>query len=113
MATPNRPDPVRETFIDILKQLNQAETRHEGNAVEQALELAELESRVKNQRTPRPPGTNVAAALGLLVRNGLVKAVGASEYSWQRQRLSRPRYQITGEGKKFLVDALDSANRVR
>jgi DNA-binding PadR family transcriptional regulator len=113
MATPSRPDPVRETFIDILKQLNQAETRHEGNAVEQALELAELEARIKNQRSVRPSGANVASALGLLVRNGLVKAVGASEYSWQRQRLSRPRYQITGEGKKFLVEALENVNRVR
>lgn len=113
MTAPGQPDPVRETLVDILRQLNQAETRHEGQEPEQALELLELERRLDNQRSVRTNGTNVASALGLLVRNGLVRAIGAGDYSWQRQRGTRPRYQITLEGKKFLVEALENPNRVR
>jgi len=108
----SRPDPVRETLVDILRQLNQAETRHEGQEPEQALELQEIVDRLASQRIPRKQAA-VASALGLLVRNDLVRQVGTGAYSWQRQRQTRPRYQITPDGKKWLVEALESANRVR
>ena len=113
MAVSNRPDPLREMLIDILRQLNSADTRHEGQEPEQALELLEVEGRLDAQRTPRPKDTNVASAMGLLLRNGLVRVIGAGDYSWQRQRDTKPRYQITTEGKKFLVEALENVNRVR
>ena len=113
MVAPSRPDPVRETLIDILRQLNQAESRHEGKAPEQALELAEIELRLDPQRIARAKGITVPLALGLLLRNGLVRAIGTPDYSWQRQRKARQRYQITTEGKRFLVDALESSDRVR
>ncbi|MCI4357471.1 MAG: hypothetical protein L3J95_03770 [Thermoplasmata archaeon] len=113
MELSTKPDPLRETLIDILRQLNQAETRHEGQEPEQALELTEIEGRLENQKNPRSTEVNVALAVGLLLRNGLVRAVGVADYSWQRQRESRQRYQITSEGKKFLVDALENADRVR
>jgi hypothetical protein len=98
--------------LAILKQLNQAETVHEGKAPEQALELAEIEARLSDF-TPVQRGTvKVALALGLLLRNGLVQAVRLGDYSWQRQRNAHQLYQITTEGKKFLVDALETTDRI-
>ncbi|HEV2166821.1 MAG TPA: hypothetical protein VGS23_07615 [Thermoplasmata archaeon] len=113
MAVSSRPDPLREMLIDILRQLNSADTRHEGVEPEQALELLEVEGRLEAQRIPRPKDTNVASAMGLLLRNKLVRVIAPGDYSWQRGRDTKPRYQITTEGKKFLVEALENPNRVR
>jgi len=48
-----------------------------------------------------------------LLRNGLVAASGMPDYSWQRQRAAAQRYLITPEGKKFLVDSIQTAERIR
>lgn len=106
-------DPTRETFVAILKQLNQAETRHEGASSEQALELPEIERRLQEFGPVRDGTVVVGRAVGLLLKNGMVRATAAQDYSWQRQREVHMRYQITASGKQFLVDALETSDRVR
>ena len=106
------PDPIRSTFVAILKQLNQAESRHEGKQAEQALELGEVERRLADFWAVRDGAVQVRFALGLLLRNGLVTAHQRSDYSWQRQRAVRMRYQITASGKQFLRDAIERSDRV-
>ena len=109
MATP---DPIRATFVAILKQLNQAESRHEGKQSEQSLELAEVERRLADFWAVRGGQVRVPFALGLLLRNGLVQADQRTDYSWQRQRTVRLRYQITASGKQFLMDSIERSDRV-
>ncbi|HZY92928.1 MAG TPA: hypothetical protein VFG07_09210 [Thermoplasmata archaeon] len=105
-------DPVRATLVAILKQLNQAESVHEGKAAEQAMELPELERRLSDFWAVDEGTVKVALALGLLLRNGLVAAQGQGDFSWQRQRSARQLYQITAEGKKFLVETIKTNDRI-
>ena len=109
---PTAPDPVRATLIAILKQLNQAESIHEGKAADQALELAELERRLADFWAVDQGAVKVSLALGLLLRNGLVAAQHEGEFSWQRQRSAQQLYQITAEGKRFLVETLRTSDRI-
>ena len=115
MGMPGGPDapqdPVRATLIEILKQLNQAESVHEGKEAEQSLELGELEDRLTDFWGVSKGQVKVSLAVGLLLRNGLV-AVQAPDYSWQRQRNTRHRYGITAEGKRFLVGAIQTSDRI-
>lgn len=106
-------DPVRATLVAILRQLNQADSAHEGQTQEQALELAEIERRLSDFPAVQTGSVKVALALGLLLRNGLVDAPGDGQYSWQRQRNVSQRYQITVEGKKFLKDSIATSERIR
>ncbi len=105
-------DPVRATLIAILQQLNQAETVHEGSFEEQALELAEIQRRLSNFWAVDRGTVKIPLALGLLVRNRLVTPQTDSSFSWQRQRPVGARYQITAEGKKFLVEAVERNERI-
>jgi hypothetical protein len=105
-------DPVRATLLAILKQLNQAETVHEGATMDQALELPEIERRLHDFWAVDNGSVKVGLALGLLLRNGLVTAAGQPDFSWQRQRAVAQRYQITPEGKKFLVDSIQTSDRI-
>ena len=105
-------DPTRATFVAILKQLNQAETRHEGDETEQALELPEIESRLSDFWAVRNGQARIPLAMGLLLRNGMIKVAGDEDYSWQRQRTVATRYQITATGKQFLLDAIEHSDRV-
>jgi len=110
--SPAGQDPVRATLLAILKQLNQAETVHEGKAAEQAMELAEIERRLADFWAVDGGSVKVSLALGLLLRNGLVGAKTPGDFSWQRQRAARQMYHITPDGKKFLVDALRTSDRI-
>src|SRR5579859_3428273 len=105
-------DPVRATLVAILRQLNQADAVHEGQKVEQALELGELETRLSDFWAVERGHIKVSLALGLLLRNGLVGVQDPGKYSWQRQRTSAHRYEITSEGKKFLVEAIQTSDRI-
>jgi len=96
----------------VLKQLNQAETVHEGQAAEQALELAEIERRLSDFWAIEKGAIKVPLALGLLLRNGLIRIQDDGAYSWQRQRDVASRYCLTSEGKKFLVSAMESNDRI-
>jgi len=106
------PDPVRATLVAILRQLNQADTANEGEAMEQALELPEIEGRLTDFWAVEQGSIKVSLALGLLLRNRLVAVQAPGEYSWQRQRNATHRYQITPEGKKFLVDSITTSDRI-
>lgn len=116
MGAPNGPpsnDPIRATLLEILKQLNRSEAIHEGGqAADQALELAELEGELRSFWAVEEGKVKVSLAVGLLLRNGLVAARQPGDFSWQRQRSARQLYQITPDGKKFLVDALRSSDRI-
>jgi hypothetical protein len=112
MSGAPKTDPVRATLLAILKQLNQAETVHEGAANDQALELPEIERRLSDFWAIDNGSVKVGLALGLLLRNGLVATAGGADYSWQRQRTVAQRYQITPEGKKFLVDSIHTSDRI-
>ena len=105
-------DPVRATLIAIQRQLNQAESVHEGQTAEQALELAEIQRRLDDFWAVEQGRVKVALVLGLLLRNGFVSARPAGDFSWQRQRSARQLYQITTAGKKFLVEAIRTSDRI-
>jgi hypothetical protein len=105
-------DPVRATLVEILRQLNQADAKHEGAKIEQALELSELQDRLHDFWGVTKGQVKIQLAVGLLLRNGLVAVQAPGEYSWQRQRTAGHRYAITAEGKKFLVGAIASTDRI-
>lgn len=105
-------DPVRATLVAILRHLNQADASNEGTPGEQVMELPELERRLSDFWAIEQGSIKVSLALGLLLRNGLVQVQAPGDYSWQRQRSSRHGYQITPEGKKFLVTAIQTSDRI-
>jgi len=105
-------DPVRATIVEILRQLNQADAKHEGASIEQALELAEIQDRLSDFWGVTKGQVKIQLAVGLLLRNGLVAVQAPGDYSWQRQRTAGHRYAITAEGKKFLVGAIQASDRI-
>ena len=106
------PEEVRQTLLAILKQLNQAEARTDVSTEQPALELAEIEEKLRGFAPVGSGSVKVALAVGLLLRNGLIETHGDTEYSWQRGRAVRQRYQITAEGKRFLVDSIQKNERI-
>ena len=106
-------DPVRATLIAILQQLNRVESMHEGHEHRQTLELKEIERLLTDYWAIKLDQVKVPLALGLLVRNGMVSAEGGNPYP-SRARASTPAlYRITTEGKRFLVDSSQQADRIR
>jgi len=112
MSTPAPPDPARETLLEILRLMNQAEEDNDGAPADQALELAELEERLHDFEPVKRGSIKVSLALGLLLRNGLVTTQNDGDYSWQRQRDVAQRYRISAQGKKFLIDSIANSNRI-
>lgn len=112
MANGEAPDPVRATFIAILQQLNRAESIHEGRQHDQALYLDELERALRRFWALDEQRVKLALALGLLLRNGLVRAEVEGGRAPHDRSGARPRYRITSEGKQFLVEALQRADRI-
>jgi len=111
MPSGDSPDPVRATLIAVLQQLNRAESMHEGVDEEQALELAMLERLLDDLWSVTHDDVKVSVVLGLLLRNGLVRAQIPTRSRAANAR-PRPRYRITAEGKQFLVDALHRSDRI-
>jgi hypothetical protein len=105
-------DPVRATLLAILKQLNQAESSTTNELSDPALELQELEGRLRDFWAVGNGSVKVALAVGLLLRNRLIVARSDPGFSWQRGREVAQRYQITPEGKRFLLDSLESSDRI-
>lgn len=106
------PDPVRSTLIALLQQLNRAESINEGRAREQTLELDEMERLLSRFWAVEKGEVKVPQALGLLVRNGLVEARLRSDRTPARGAPARAVYQITTEGKAFLVEVQKSSDRI-
>jgi hypothetical protein len=112
MAASNGTDPVRATFIAILQQLNRAESMYEGNVREQTLALDDLERNLRRFWAIDERGVRLPHALGLLVRNGLVRAeAGAPSPKTPRVR-GPARYGITTQGKQFLLEAVHQTDRI-
>ena len=73
-------DPVRATLVEILRQLNQADAKHEGAKIEQALELSEIQDRLHDFWGVTKGQVKIQLAVGLLLRNGLVAVQAPGEY---------------------------------
>lgn len=105
-------EPMRATFVELLRKLNRADQEDSVGGPDCALELAEIERGLTEFPAVRNGSVRLTVALGLLVQNGLVEAERGPEYSWQRQRTVARRYRITTSGKKFLLEQIDRADRV-
>ena len=112
MASGDRSDPVRSTLVAILQQLTRAESRHEGEAGDQVLELVEIERLLERFWAVERDHVKIPLALGLLVRNGLVEVQDGAKFPSRPRKAARVRYHITPEGKKFLVEALEKSDRI-
>jgi hypothetical protein len=113
MSNGGRPEPVRATLVAILQQLNRVESMHEGHEGEQTLELPEIERLLHRFWAVEGGQVKVPLALGLLVRNSLVEAVGAATAASSKARgPARVSYRITADGKRFLIEALAKADRI-
>jgi hypothetical protein len=106
------PDPVRSTLVALLQQLNRAESINEGRVQEQTLELDEMERLLSRFWAVEQGQVKVPLALGLLVRNGLVEARLPAARTPNAATPTRAVYQITAEGKAFLVDIQKTSDRI-
>jgi len=106
------PDPVRSTLVALLQQLNRAESINEGQARDQTLELGEMERLLARFWAVEQGQVKVPLALGLLVRNGLVEARLPTDRRPSPGTPPRAVYQITAEGKAFLVEVQKSSDRI-
>jgi hypothetical protein len=113
-VTPDEPppDPVRSTLVALLQQLNRAESINEGRVTEQTLELGELERLLARFWAVEQGQVRVPLALGLLVRNGLVEARVPAVRAGTAGTPPKAAYQITAEGKAFLVEVQKSSDRI-
>ena len=112
MATEQRTDPVRATFVAILQQLNRAESVHEGLLADLALGLDDLERTLRKFWAIDEGQVKLPFALGLLVRNRMVGVQLGSAGPRPDGAAARARYRITAEGKQFLVEALQRDDRI-
>ena len=114
MAPAATPDPVRATMIAILQQLNRVKSMHEGRERDQALGLADLERLLHRFWATEREEVRLAQVLGLLVRNGLVRAhaPAPAPRGHPPARSGTAHYRITVEGKQFLVETLAKADRI-
>ncbi len=108
------PDPVRATLVAILQQLNRAESVHEGRDHDQALPLEDLRHALRDFWAVDERQVQLPMALGVLVRNGMVRAEGGPAAPRRdRTPAAVARYRITSQGKQFLVEALTKADRIQ
>ncbi len=105
-------DPVRATFVAILQQLNRTESMNEGKERQQSLYLEELQRILRKFWAIDGDHVKLPLALGLLLRNGLVEVDSTAVVGAAPPLKGRPRYRITSEGKQFLVDAIQKAERI-
>ncbi|MCI4345326.1 MAG: hypothetical protein L3K07_01005 [Thermoplasmata archaeon] len=106
-------DPTRATMLELLRQLNRSEAQYSEESPDQAKELAELEGTLAAYWAVKEGQVSVRFALGLLLKNQMVRANADREFSWEKGRPVGTRFAITSEGKRFLLDSLESSDRVR
>ncbi len=112
MASGPATDPVRATFVAILQQLNRAESIHEGRVHDQALPLQDLAYSLRDFWAIEERRVQLPTALGLLVRNGLVRAEAPGPRP-ARGAAPPARYRITAEGKQFLIESVAKSDRIQ
>ena len=101
---------LHETFLEILRRLNQAAEEREELT---GLEMTELERLMDTFWTTRSGGIALDRAVDLLLENGLVTTTDDPAFSWVRNRTVGRRYSITTLGKTYLVRQLDESGRIR
>jgi len=112
MAAEARPDPVRATLVAILQQLNRVESLHEGRVHDQTLALEELDRSLRRFWAIDEERVKLPLALGLLVRNGMVRIDAGDAPPVRGRTAAAARYRITSQGKQFLVEALQKTDRI-
>jgi hypothetical protein len=100
-------------MLELLRQLNQSEEQHSDNSPDQARELGDLEGNLRAFWAVRNGQVSVRFALGLLLKNQMVRQNTDSEFSWGKGRAVGSRFTITTEGKRFLIDSLEQSGRVK
>lgn len=106
-------DPVRETLIAVLQQLNRVESIHEGNEDRQTLEFREIERLLVDLPAVKHDDVKLRVVLGLLVRNGMVEVQPGTPGPAPARTPFPAVYRITSEGKRFLVESSHQADRIR
>ncbi len=101
---------LHETFLEILRRLNQAE--EEGYEIH-GLEHAELARAMGRFWTAHDGGFDLDRAMALLQENGMVGVLDDPEFSWMRNRTVGRRYIITTLGKSYLLRQLKETGRIR
>lgn len=101
---------LHETFLEILRRLNQAEA--EGVDMS-GMEERELARAVDRHGPSVGESIPLDRAMGLLVENGLVGSVDDPTYSWVRSRTVGMRFVITPLGKAYLLRQLEETGRIR
>jgi glycine cleavage system aminomethyltransferase T len=101
---------LHETFLEILRRLNQAEAEGMETSGLEARELARI-----MEKNGASYGEEIALdrAMGLLVDNGLVGSLNDPTYSWMRSRTIGMRFVITPLGKAYLLRQLEETGRIR
>lgn len=112
MVGGERPDPVRATLLAILQQLNRAESINEGVERDRALEVQDLQRLLRGFWAVEHDGVKLPIALGLLLRNGMVRPQAPSGGGRGAPPAGKMRYRITPEGKQFLVEAQVKTDRI-
>ncbi len=100
---------LREEMVELLRQLNRAEMEEPDG---EGLEISELHHFLVRGDYPHVTPEAVAEAVGVLVANGLSRARDDPEYAWDRGRVLGTRFEITTEGKRFLLERLARVSRV-
>ena len=101
---------LHETFLEVLKRLNQAAER-EPEIPE--LEYPELERAMRLFWATQAGEVDLAFALQLLLENGLVSAVQHPVFAWDRGRVLGERFRITTLGKGYLLRQIEARGRIR
>lgn len=100
-------------MLELLRQLNRSEAEHSDDTPDQARELSDLEGTLGAFWAVKSGQVSVRFALGLLLKNQMVRQNSDSEFSWGKGRAVGSRFLITSEGKRFLIDSLEQSGRVK
>jgi hypothetical protein len=101
---------LRTELVELLKQLNRAEMEEDGDVA--GLETDELRHSLARSPVTGLSVDEVAAALRVLVGNGLARELCDPEYAWNRGRVVAERFTITPAGKEFLLRQIQRIGRV-
>ena len=100
---------LHDTFVEVLRRLNQAAARSEEIP---DLEYPELERAMRAFWATHMGEVDLPFAVRLLLENGLIQSVENPIYAWDRGRILGSRYRITTLGKSYLVRQQRESGRI-
>ncbi|MCI4334039.1 MAG: hypothetical protein L3K04_00150 [Thermoplasmata archaeon] len=106
-------DPTRATMLELLRQLNRSEEEHAQDSPDRAKELPDLEGTLGGFWAVKSGQVSVRFALGLLLKNQMIRQNSDQEFSWGKGRSMGSRFAITTQGKQFLLASIEDAGRVK